>query len=222
MHREGVFEKGSVSVGLAGVLELLKEATELLCLEAVVGSEVAPAVGLLDIVGQAVGVVETDSPSEEILGAPGVFPAHHVSCDTGRIAEEGEEDEFVDGLNVGPAVADGDLEIQMVGINFGKGRIDPLFGFEQLDLRIAYCVEVLLERFAIVAREFPIERVDVGDEEIERAFATGKLVTGFPSLGDEEEIKDFFGSVYRWYGAALLVEGRGVSGPGSASPGVGG
>ena len=138
MHREGVVEKGAVSVGLAGVFEFLEEATEFLCLKAIVGSEVAPAVGLLDVVGQAVGVVETDCPSEEILGSTSVFPAHHVGGDTGGIAEEGEKDEFVDGLNVGTAVADGNFEIQVVGIDFGKGRIDPLFGFVQLDLGIAH------------------------------------------------------------------------------------
>ena len=222
VHCEGIVEKGAVSVGLAGVFELLKEATEFLCLKAVVRSEIAPAVGFLDVVGQAVGVVETDGPSEQILGSPGVFPAHHVGGDACGITEEGEEDEFVDGLKVGSAIADGNFEIQVVGIDCGKGRIDPLFGFMQLDLGIADRVEVLLERFAVADRELAVERVDVGDEEVESAFAAGKFVTGFPSLGDEEEIKDFLGSVDRGDGAAFLVEGRSVSGPGCASPGIGG
>jgi D-ribose pyranose/furanose isomerase RbsD len=71
----------------------------------------------------------------------------------------------------------------VTGIDFGKGGIDPLFGFEQLDLGISDGVEVLLERLAVVARKLPVERVDVGDEEVERALAAGKLVAGFPSLG---------------------------------------
>jgi hypothetical protein len=61
----------------------------------------------------------------------------------------------------------------------------------------------LLERLTVVARELPVERVDIGDEEVEGALAAGKLVTSFPSLGDEEEIKDFLGAVDRWDGAAL-------------------
>ena len=72
-----------------------------------------------------------------------------------------------------------------------------------------------------MARELSVKCVDVGDEEVERAFASGKFVTGFPSLSDKEEIKDFFGAVYRWNGAALLVEGRSMSGPGCASPSIG-
>jgi len=151
VHREGVVEKAAVPVGLPGVLQLLEEATEFLCLKAVVGPEVAPAIGFLDVMGQAVGVVETDGPGEEVLGASGVFPAHHVGGDTGGIAEEGEEDEFVDGLDIGPAVADGDLEVQVVGIDLGKGLVDPLLSLEQLHLGIAYGVQVLLERFAVVA-----------------------------------------------------------------------
>ena len=75
MHREGVIEQGAVSVRLAGVFELLEEATEFLGLKAVVSSEVSPAVRFLDVVGQAVGVVQADGPGEEILGAAGIFPA---------------------------------------------------------------------------------------------------------------------------------------------------
>lgn len=88
VHRKDVVEKGAVSVGLAGVFELLDEAAEFFRLKTIVGSKVAPAVGFLDVVGQAVGVVEPDSPGEQILGSPGVFPAHHVGGDAGGVSGE--------------------------------------------------------------------------------------------------------------------------------------
>ena len=105
MHREGVVGKRAVSVRLPRVLQLLEEATKFLCLKAVIGSEVAPAIRFLDVVDQAVGVVETDRPGEEILGAAGVFAAHHAGGDPGGIAEECEKDEFVDGLESCPRSA---------------------------------------------------------------------------------------------------------------------
>jgi len=39
----------------------------------------------------------------------------------------------------------------VVGIDLGKGLVEPLLSLEQLHLGIAYGGEVLLERFAIVA-----------------------------------------------------------------------
>ena len=221
MHGEGVVEQGAGSVRFAGVFELLEEATKFLRLKAVVGSQVAPAVGSLDVMSQAVGVVEADGPGQQVLRTSGVFPAHHVGGDAGRIAEEGEVDELVDGLHVGPAVADGDLKIQVPGIDFGKGGIDPFFGLVQLDFGVADGVEVLLERLAVVAGELAIERVDVGDEEIKRTFAAGELVAGFLALGDKEEVKDLFGTAEGRDWAALLVEGRRVRRTWRAGSGIG-
>ncbi len=110
----------------------------------------------------------------------------------------------------------------MVGIDFGQGGIDPFFGLEQLDLGIADGIEVLLECFAVVAGELAVERVYVGDEEIERAFAAGEFVAGFFALGDEEQVENFLGTVDGGDGAALWVEGRGVGGAGCAGAGIGG
>ena len=85
-----------------------------------------------------------------------MVPTNLIRRDSRGIRFEGKVEQFIHGLQIVPRIFRGNVELQMIHVDAGKRNIHPASGFGDSELSVANRLEILIERYLILAgQKFP-------------------------------------------------------------------